>query len=551
MKRLSALLLALALTLSITVSAASGDTFDASLVFGEDSSGNMTVTVQDSSILASQKPTLTIPCDHETAYVTFNGKVVTSSLENGAITFVVAAGGTYTIVEGTAPTPTPTPRPDPKPPASTKPDPDDKDPETTEPEPNPGQSEIIVGPSTGSTDAPQVDVSAKVEINDNNGQAQVTMDADKLEESLSQQTNTGAAPDASAASPVTVTIDLSTTTEEVKTVTVDSTSVAVIAEAAADSDNAVSGLTVKVETGALTLDADVLSQVAAEGEPLAVSLTPAEPETLTKKQQKMVGDLPVIEITVTAGDKELTDLGNGRIQASIPYTPAKNEKLNDLVVWRVLDDGSLVPIPCTYEDGMVHFELDHLSHYVIVSFPFADISSNAWYYQDVAYTWSTGLMNGTGTSTFTPNAVTSRGMIVTILWRMEGQPTPKSACTFSDVNPGSYYENAIAWAAENGIVTGYSATTFRPDASITREQFATILHRYAKDYKGYDVSVGENTNILSFTDAFSISDYAFPALQWACGAGLINGSGDALMPSGSATRAQAAAILHRFISNMD
>lgn len=178
--------------------------------------------------------------------------------------------------------------------------------------------------------------------------------------------------------------------------------------------------------------------------------------------------------------------------------------------------------------------------------PFSDLAEADWFYNDVAWVYEQGLMKGMPNGTFAPGVATSRGMIVTILWRLEGQPAPVSTSPFADVKIGSYYEQAIAWAAENQIVNGVSETAFQPDTSITREQFATILYRYAKNYKGCDVSVGEDTNILSYNDAFSISDYAFPALQWACGAGLMNGSGDALMPGGFATRAQAAALLHRF-----
>lgn len=180
---------------------------------------------------------------------------------------------------------------------------------------------------------------------------------------------------------------------------------------------------------------------------------------------------------------------------------------------------------------------------------YTDVDITQWYHQSIDYVVANGLMNGTGANTFAPHATTSRGMIVTILWRLEGQPAA-GACPFADVKAGSYYEQAIAWAAENGIVNGISATVFKPDSTITREQFATILYRYAKDYKGYDVSVGEDTNILSYADAFSISDYAFSALQWACGTGLMNGSGDALMPGDGATRAQAAAILYRFCTKI-
>lgn len=180
---------------------------------------------------------------------------------------------------------------------------------------------------------------------------------------------------------------------------------------------------------------------------------------------------------------------------------------------------------------------------------YTDVDITQWYHEPIDYVIVNGLMNGTGANTFAPHATTSRGMIVTILWRLEGQPAA-GACPFADVKPGSYYEQAIAWAAENGIVNGISKTAFLPDGTITREQFATILYRYAKDYKGYDVSIGEDTNILSYVDAFSISDYAFPALQWACGTGLMNGSGDSLMPGDGATRVQAAAILYRFCTKV-
>ena len=117
--------------------------------------------------------------------------------------------------------------------------------------------------------------------------------------------------------------------------------------------------------------------------------------------------------------------------------------------------------------------------------------------------------------------------------------------TFEDVGAGMYYAEAIRWAASEGIVGGYTATQFGPDDAITREQLAAILWRYAQ-HKKYDVSVGEDTNILSYADALTVSEWAVPAMQWANGVGLIQGSDNNLMPKGNATRAQAAAILHRF-----
>lgn len=139
----------------------------------------------------------------------------------------------------------------------------------------------------------------------------------------------------------------------------------------------------------------------------------------------------------------------------------------------------------------------------------------------------------------------TRGQIATILWRMEESPVVNYAMTFEDVGAGMYYAEAIRWAASEGIVGGYTATQFGPDDAITREQLAAILWRYAQ-HKKYDVSVGEDTNILSYADALTVSEWAVPAMQWANGVGLIQGSDNNLMPKGNATRAQAAAILHRF-----
>ena len=178
--------------------------------------------------------------------------------------------------------------------------------------------------------------------------------------------------------------------------------------------------------------------------------------------------------------------------------------------------------------------------------PFDDVRRGDWFYDDVRYVYETGLMNGTANRIFAPSISTTRAMIVTILWRLEGSPVVNFAMRFRDVVQNAWYSEAVRWAAANGIVTGYSENAFGPNDNITREQLAAILHRYA-NYKGYDVSVGEDTNILSFDDAQTISGYAVPAMQWACGAGLMQGSNRKLLPTAQATRAQVAAMLHRFL----
>ena len=141
-------------------------------------------------------------------------------------------------------------------------------------------------------------------------------------------------------------------------------------------------------------------------------------------------------------------------------------------------------------------------------------------------------------------------MIVTILHRLEGEPAVSYLMPFADVAEGAWYAEAVRWAASEGIVTGVSETLFAPNDPITREQFAAILWRYAK-YKGFDVSIGESTNILSYADFGEIGEYAIPALQWACGEGIISGRGEGVLdPRGTATRAEAAAMLQRFAANV-
>lgn len=182
--------------------------------------------------------------------------------------------------------------------------------------------------------------------------------------------------------------------------------------------------------------------------------------------------------------------------------------------------------------------------------PFTDVSEGAWYEDAVSYVYQHGLMAGTSATTFAPDATTSRSMIATILWRIAGSPVVDYAMDFGDVPQGQWYSEAVRWAASEGIVSGYGNGTFGTNDSITREQFAAMLYRFAQE-QGYDVSVGENTNILSYTDAEDVAEYAIPAMQWAVGAGIISGTGDGstLSPQGQATRAQAAVMLMQFCEN--
>ena len=182
-----------------------------------------------------------------------------------------------------------------------------------------------------------------------------------------------------------------------------------------------------------------------------------------------------------------------------------------------------------------------------VKLPFTDVSTSDWFYDDVAFVYENGLFSGTDSRSFSPNASMTRAMLVTVLYRLEGEPTVTGRSSFTDVRSGAYYEKAVIWAAANGIVTGTDSTSFSPDAKVTREQLAAILYRYAQ-YRKLDTDASAKLN--SFTDADSVSAYASEALGWAVSEGLINGVSGKLMPKGDATRAQVAAILHRFVKNV-
>ena len=181
--------------------------------------------------------------------------------------------------------------------------------------------------------------------------------------------------------------------------------------------------------------------------------------------------------------------------------------------------------------------------------PFTDVSEKDWFYGDVMFVYENGLMLGTSKTLFSPHRTATRGMMATILWRMEGSPVPKGKNSFTDVEAGKWYADAITWTAENGIFAGYGKDKFGPDDPITREQLAAIFYRYA-DYKGYDLTV--KGNLDKFKDADKITDYAKTAMQWAVGSGLMKGkSGNLLDPQGTATRAEIAAMLHRFIEKYE
>ena len=182
--------------------------------------------------------------------------------------------------------------------------------------------------------------------------------------------------------------------------------------------------------------------------------------------------------------------------------------------------------------------------------PFADVNAGDWFYRDVLFSYEKGLMSGMDAAAFAPYANTTRAQIAVIFYRMEGSPAVEGENSFTDVVRGSgtaWFYDAVTWAQQNGIMGGYSNSSFAPNDPITREQLAAIFYRYAQ-YKGYDTTQG-GMAIREFDDYESISDYAMGAMAWAVNTGLVKGDSNLLYPKGTATRAELAALFHRFAEN--
>lgn len=269
--------------------------------------------------------------------------------------------------------------------------------------------------------------------------------------------------------------------------------------------------------------------------------------------------------TTTSSDRYEIETPSDVENGSVKVSPSKAEKGDTVTVTITPDDGYVLDKLAVYDedgdkldlndkgDGKFTFQMPKGDVSIEVSFvpiedetaDFSDVPADAWYAEAVQYVYENGLMTGTSDTTFSPDLTTSRSMIATILWRMAGSPVVNYAMDFADVPADQWYAEAVRWASSEGIVGGYGNGSFGTGDPITREQFAVMLYRFAQK-QGYDVSVGENTNILSYTDVSAVSEYAIPAMQWAVGSGVITGMGDTLAPQGETTRAQAAMMLMRF-----
>ncbi len=292
-------------------------------------------------------------------------------------------------------------------------------------------------------------------------------------------------------------------------------------------------ISIKLSSGTISLDREVLINTLANGE-LKVSLEKIDNKKLSDIQIEMLGSQAnaavAVDVNIYINGNNIKTFGNGNIRVSVPYDLKIGENADSIAVWFIDDNGKIEAKACSYKDGKIEFVTEHLSQYLIVNYPFKDIPVNVWYYSNVAYTYNNNLFAGTSSTSFSPDIAMTRQMIWMVLARMDGK--------FS-----ANMDEARAWAIENGISDGTD-----PMNSITREQMATILYRYAQ-YKGYDTTQG-GMALREFADYENITAYALKAINWSVNIGLIQGNNNNLMPSSRSTRAQVAAILQRFYQSV-
>lgn len=342
-----------------------------------------------------------------------------------------------------------------------------------------------------------------------------------------------------AQSGVAVTVDA--TDPAVGTVVLAGRSIANACDAGA------AALQVKFRSGTVTLDARALAALDLHKD-VAVSL--ASGASLNAAQQRALGSQAAAATLANASvlvDGAAASCPAGSVRAAVAVNAA-----DDLTAWSLADDGSISAVGGAYDAGQQTYAFDVVNGVTAIArFPFTDVVAGTWYYGAAAYAYNNGLFAGMTPTTFAPNATMTRAMLVSVLWRLAGEPAPKAPNTFVDVPDGAWYTDAVTWAAENGVVSGIGGSRFDPSGFVTREQTAEILYNYAHS-KGYDVSA--RADLTAFPDAASVSGWAEEALSWANAAGLINGTvrdGRTILdPQGSASRAQVAMILMNYVEHV-
>ncbi|MDR2357403.1 MAG: S-layer homology domain-containing protein, partial [Oscillospiraceae bacterium] len=320
---------------------------------------------------------------------------------------------------------------------------------------------------------------------------------------------------------------------------------------------------IKLPQGSVTLEPDAAKSLAEQaGGSVSVKLAAVSASSLNASQREAVKNAPVFDISVSSGDVAVTSFDGAQIRVSLPHALESGQSPENVVVRYIDDVGGARDMETSYDSRaqMVSFTTDHLSLYAIAyddtpvpqpwRNPFADVREGDWFYSDVEYAYTSGLMDGVTATEFSPNAPISRAMLVTILYRHAGAKLETGAgdAPFYDVPADQWYSEAVAWASASGIVNGVGGNKFAPDENVTREQFAAILLRYA-EFAG-DGPQGGWAVRLDFTDVGEISDWATEGAMYCFMRGVITGKpGNLFDPRGGATRAEASAMMRRYIEN--
>ena len=487
MKKLTSLLLALALMFSLGISAFAEDSlqFDPTVTITKNADGTITVTLNDSNenntILAAKQPTLSVPCAFSNAYVLFQNRVIPSALKGGVISFTVSQGGTYTICAYTPVVPPVEP---------TRPS----------------------NPSTPSTPVNNVSDTVKVEATVSGGTATV---------------KDIPASEISKAGTDAVSLDFSETGKTVNEVKLPTKTVETIAASSSE------GLEIKLSTAAVSFDAAAVDAIsdAATGKDISLNVETVDVKTLSAEQKSTIeglGNAIIIQATLTSGGETISDFGGGSAAVTVPYEKKNTDKV--VAVYYMDDAGKLTKMNASYDPATksITFTAPHFSEYVLTeidALPFTDVAESDWYCDSVRYVFEQGLMGGTSAATFAPSALTNRQQVWMILARLSGEKPADMAA-------------ARAWAIKAGVSDGS-----KPTAAITRQQLAAMLYRYA----GSPAASGT----LGFTDKASIADYAKDAVLWCVEKDIIGGYTDgSFRPAAKASRAHLAAMLQRYMEQV-
>ena len=277
--------------------------------------------------------------------------------------------------------------------------------------------------------------------------------------------------------------------------------------------------------------------------------------SFVKKSTIVDNDYPTLTFDITGGKHGTVYRGTREYEDGDVISIKKNDKMTFkakadkgyVAVWTYKGEsyvGDEFTVKMGSKDAKLYVEFMDKDDIRLTELPFRDVSKRDWYYDDVVYVYRKGYMDGMSSTRFGGELNTTRGQIVTILWRLTGEPRATKRNPFTDVSSSQYYYDAISWAYDAGVVDGFDAHTFKPDQNVTREQLAAILYRYAKYM---NLSTSGSAYLAKYTDADKIANWAYDAMAWANYRGLINGtSATRIDPKGYATRAQIAAILHRF-----